>query len=36
MARDGAERGTAVDPSPAALEVINHLGAAHGALMFFP
>jgi Protein of unknown function (DUF779) len=35
VARDGAQRDTAVEASPAALEVINHLGAAHGALMFF-
>jgi uncharacterized protein (DUF779 family) len=36
MARDGARTDTAVvQASPAALEVINRLGAAHGPLMFF-
>jgi uncharacterized protein (DUF779 family) len=35
MAPDGAETDTAVVATPAALEVIHRLSAAHGALMFF-
>jgi uncharacterized protein len=35
MPRDGAETNATVEATPAALEVIDRLGAAHGPLMFF-
>jgi uncharacterized protein len=35
MSRHGSETEATVTASPAALEVIHRLGAAHGALMFF-
>jgi uncharacterized protein len=35
MSHRGSETDAAVTASPAALEVIHRLGAAHGALMFF-
>lgn len=35
MAPDGGESGTTLAATPAALEVIRRLGAAHGSLMFF-
>ena len=35
MPGDGAGTDAAVAATPAALEVINRLGAAHGPLMFF-
>jgi uncharacterized protein (DUF779 family) len=35
MSRHGSETDATVTASPAALEVIHRLGAAHGALMFF-
>jgi uncharacterized protein len=35
MARDGAQTNAAVQATPAALEVIDRLSAAHGPVMFF-
>ena len=35
MPRDGTQTNAAVTASPAALQTIRRLGAAHGALMFF-
>jgi uncharacterized protein len=35
MPGDGADTNVAVQATPAALEVIDHLSAAHGPVMFF-